>query len=71
MGLFSDSSFEEGRKLYYHDPDAGIAMMAAAAKTAGDFRTLAAKCGEMGKDADYKKYKGEEAKKNAEKKWHF
>ncbi len=43
MGLFSDTSFEEGRKLYYVDAKAGIEMMKKHAKTADEFNILQAK----------------------------
>ena len=69
MGLFSDSTFEEGRKLYYHDPKKGIEMMKKGATTASEFRTLAYKCSESGDDAGYKENKAKEAEKNAEKKF--
>lgn len=48
MGLLSDTSFEEGRKLYYTDEKAGIKMMKEHAKSASDFQTLQAKAWQAG-----------------------
>lgn len=64
MGLFSDTTFEEGRKLYYKDSKAGITMMKSAAKSERDFRILEAKAWEA-KDKETEIFAATERAKKA------